>query len=91
MQIGSTPVQRTGLKTETVGLKDFPRGMIMKNLTIKGIVVGSRKMFEDLLTTMAVHKVKPVIDRVFPFDQASDVIRYMESGEKIGKIVIKVP
>lgn len=90
MLIGANPVQRTGSQTETIGLKDFPRGMIMKGLTIKGVIVGSRRMLEDAVAAAHANKVKPIIDRVFSFAQVPDAVRYMESGEKIGKIVIKV-
>ncbi len=88
--IGANPVRRTGTSTEMVGLKDFPRNMIMRGLTIKGTVVGSRKMLEDLTQACVDGKIAPVIDRVFPFEKALDAVRYMEAGEKIGKIVIKV-
>ena len=50
----------------------------------------------DLLANPHIEKIvyntvlRPVIDRIFPFEQAADAVRYMESGEKIGKIVIKV-
>ena len=64
--------------------------VIMRDLTIKGIVVGSRRMFEDLLVAMHQHNIKPMIDRVYPFEQAREAIAYMESGEKLGKVVIKI-
>jgi NADPH:quinone reductase-like Zn-dependent oxidoreductase len=35
-------------------------------------------------------RLKPVIDSVFPLDQAADAHRRMESGEHVGKIVLKV-
>ena len=34
--------------------------------------------------------VKPAIDRVFPFGQAKEAYRYMESGSHFGKVVIDV-
>ena len=35
--------------------------------------------------------LKPVIARVFPFDQMVEAHRYMESNEQVGKIVVTVP
>lgn len=35
--------------------------------------------------------IRPVIARVFPFDQMVEAHRYMESNEQIGKIVVGVP
>jgi NADPH:quinone reductase-like Zn-dependent oxidoreductase len=90
MLIGSNPVQRGGGQADAAGLKDFPRGMIMKGLTIKGVIVGSRRMLESAVAAASANNIQPVIDRVFAFDDAPAAVRYMESGEKIGKIVIKV-
>jgi NADPH:quinone reductase-like Zn-dependent oxidoreductase len=36
------------------------------------------------------HKVRPLIDRVFGFEQARDAFDYMASGGFIGKIVIRM-
>ena len=35
-------------------------------------------------------KVKPVIDRCYPFNQVADAIRYLEEGHAQGKVVITV-
>ena len=98
MQIGANPVKRGataqgpgGASMEVpVGLRDFPRGMIMRGLRIQGVIVGSRAMLQAALQAAALNRIAPVIDRVFAFDQAPDALRYMETGEKIGKIVIRV-
>jgi alcohol dehydrogenase len=34
--------------------------------------------------------IKPVLDRVFPFEAAAEAISYMESGRAVGKVVIRV-
>ncbi len=34
--------------------------------------------------------IKPVIDKVFPFDQTNDALEYVEAGRSKGKVVIKV-
>ena len=34
--------------------------------------------------------IKPVIDKVFPFDQAKDAFRHQASGDFIGKVVIAI-
>ena len=36
------------------------------------------------------HRVKPVIDRVFPFAEANEALRYLEAGAHFGKVVISV-
>lgn len=35
-------------------------------------------------------EIKPVIDKVFPFEQTNDAMAYVESGRTKGKVVIKV-
>jgi NADPH:quinone reductase-like Zn-dependent oxidoreductase len=90
MLIGSNSVAPAGTTAEPEGLKSFPRNMIMHGLTIQGVIVGSRRMLEDLAQAVVTNGLRPVIDRVFPFDQATEAVRYLESGAKVGKIVIRV-
>lgn len=35
-------------------------------------------------------KIRPVIDRVFPFEQVKDAMAYLESGRARGKVVLEV-
>ncbi len=62
--------------------------ILHKHLTIHGIYVGSRAMFEDMNRALTLHQLRPVIDRVFPFEKIHDALRHMESAAHIGKIVI---
>jgi NADPH:quinone reductase-like Zn-dependent oxidoreductase len=64
--------------------------LIIRDITLKGVVVGSRAMMADMVEAMARHAMKPVIDRVYPFDQANDAIAYVRGGDKLGKVVIRV-
>jgi NADPH:quinone reductase-like Zn-dependent oxidoreductase len=59
-------------------------------VTLQGIYVGSREMFEEMNRAMEINGVHPVIDRVFPFAEARDAYRYLESGSHFGKICIAV-
>jgi NADPH:quinone reductase-like Zn-dependent oxidoreductase len=34
--------------------------------------------------------LKPIVDKVFPLEQASDAHIRMESGDQFGKIVLKI-
>jgi NADPH:quinone reductase-like Zn-dependent oxidoreductase len=67
-----------------------PYSILMKGLRFQGIYVGSREMFEAMNRAMDVQKLKPVIDRVFPFTQAREALTLMESAAHFGKIVIAV-
>jgi NADPH:quinone reductase-like Zn-dependent oxidoreductase len=66
-----------------------PLPAIMKSIRIQGIFVGSGEMFENMLKALTLHEIRPVIDRVFPFAEAKEALRYMESGSHFGKVVIE--
>ncbi|MNY52866.1 hypothetical protein D3C86_1885760 [compost metagenome] len=34
--------------------------------------------------------IKPVIDKVFPFQNTNEAVKYVESGRAKGKVVIKM-
>ena len=40
-----------------------PTPVLMKNLRVQGIFVGSREMFEAMNRAIALHKLRPVVDR----------------------------
>jgi len=64
--------------------------MLMKSVRVQGIYVGSREMFEAMNQAISLHQIKPVIDRVFPFSEAQEALKYMESGSHFGKICIQL-
>ena len=64
--------------------------IVPKGLNVFGIYVGSRVMFEDMNRALSQNRLKPVIDRVFPFTEAPEAFRYLASGAHFGKIVISV-
>lgn len=57
---------------------------------VTGIYVGSRDDFEAMNAFLARHRLRPVIDRVFPFEEAPAAYDYLESGAHLGKIVIRL-
>ncbi|HEY3835591.1 MAG TPA: NAD(P)-dependent alcohol dehydrogenase [Bryobacteraceae bacterium] len=67
-----------------------PVPILMKSIRVQGIFVGSREMFEAMNRAIVAHRLKPVVDRVFGFEEARDAMHYMESGSHFGKIVIQV-
>jgi len=87
MHIGARPV--VGSAAAPVSFSQLPN-LIARCISIKGFTVGSRRMFEDFVRAVEVNRIKPVIDRVFGFDDVLEAIRYYETGAKLGKIVIKI-
>ena len=66
-----------------------PRDILMNSVRVQGIYVGSRAMFERMNRAIEFHSIQPVIDRVFPWTEYPDALRYMESQRHFGKIVLK--
>lgn len=66
-----------------------PMPILMKNVRVQGIFVGSREMFEAMNRAIVLHQLRPVVDRVFPFAEAVEAFRYMESAAHFGKICIR--
>jgi NADPH:quinone reductase-like Zn-dependent oxidoreductase len=71
--------------------KELPKmpGFYQKNLTLKAISNGSRRMFADLLAALAAGRIQPVIDRTFAFSEAIAAFREMEAGDHVGKVLIR--
>jgi len=71
------------------GAADLNPMLIMgKRANVQGISVGSTQMFEAMNRAIAVAKMKPVIDKVFAFDDTPAAFRHMQSAQHFGKIVI---
>ncbi|OQP67478.1 NADPH:quinone oxidoreductase [Niastella vici] len=62
--------------------------LFMSAAHIRPIAVGNRSQFIAMNNAIAVNKLKPVIDRVFPFAQAKEAFSYLQTGNYFGKIVI---
>jgi NADPH:quinone reductase-like Zn-dependent oxidoreductase len=70
---------------------DVPVGRLMGlGASASGIYVGSRADFEAMNRFISQHKIRPVIDRVFPFEEAAKAYDFMDNGSYFGKIVIRV-
>ena len=67
-----------------------PIPILLKALRLTGILVGSRKMFEDMNRALTTSGLKPIIDQVFAFDEAPQALAYLKSGSHFGKIVIRI-
>jgi NADPH:quinone reductase-like Zn-dependent oxidoreductase len=87
---------RVGGRISVIGLLSGPAvtvnpmPILGKQIQVQGIFVGSRDMFEAMNRAITLHQLRPVVDRVFAFDEAKDALRHMESGSHFGKIVIRV-
>jgi len=45
----------------------------------------------EIGTLLDAGRIRPVIDKIFPFDQAKDALAYLDQGRTKGKIVVQKP
>jgi NADPH:quinone reductase-like Zn-dependent oxidoreductase len=64
------------------------RSAIAGVVTLRSIAAGSRAQFLALTRAIATHRLKPVIDRLFPFEEAQDAYRYYQEAQPFGKVII---
>lgn len=64
--------------------------ILMGNLRVQGILVGSREGFEAMNRAIAQHELRPVVDRAFPFAATPEAFRYMSEGRHFGKVAIEI-
>jgi NADPH:quinone reductase-like Zn-dependent oxidoreductase len=67
-----------------------PTPIMRKSLTLHGIYVGSRAMFERMNRAIAAAGLRPIIDRRFAFDDARAAYRHMQGAGHFGKLVITI-
>ncbi|MEU2236739.1 zinc-dependent alcohol dehydrogenase family protein [Streptomyces vietnamensis] len=65
-----------------------PHALFASGATIRSVAVGSRAQFTAMNAFVEKHGLRPVVDRVFPFDRAVDAYRHYAAGTSFGKVVI---
>ncbi len=63
--------------------------VVTRQVRLQGITVGHRDGFEAMMRAIEQHRLRPVIDRVFAFEQLKDALAYLKSGAHFGKICIR--
>lgn len=66
------------------------QALYWNQLDVLGSTFASHEDFRLMLRTVEAAGLKPVIDSVFPLDQARDAMGRMERGEQFGKIVLRI-
>ncbi len=51
---------------------------------------GNGKQLSEITKLIEAGIIKPVIDKVFPFEQTNEALEYVETGRSKGKVVVKV-
>jgi NADPH:quinone reductase-like Zn-dependent oxidoreductase len=66
-----------------------PMAIFARRANVQGISVGSLAMFEAMNRAIAASALRPIIDKVFAFDEAPAAYRHLQSGQHFGKVVIR--
>lgn len=63
--------------------------VVTRQVRLQGITVGSRDGFEAMLRAIGQHRLEPVVDRVFGFEQLKDAMAHLKAGSHFGKVCIR--
>jgi len=64
--------------------------IFMQRVRVLGIFVGHRESFEAMNRAIALHRMRPVIDQVFPLEQSRAAFERMAAGDHFGKICVRM-
>lgn len=69
---------------------DVPTAVAMgKNVTVKGVTVGSREHQEDMIKALEATGIRPVIDTSFALDRIADAFAHQAAHKHFGKICLE--
>jgi zinc-binding alcohol dehydrogenase/oxidoreductase len=52
--------------------------------------MGTRDEFLSMLDFLESRNIKPVMDKIYPFNQIQDALQRMGQGDQFGKIVLEI-
>ncbi|WP_116092127.1 zinc-dependent alcohol dehydrogenase family protein [Sphingomonas crusticola] len=69
---------------------EVPTALLMaRQARLQGLIVGSRRMQQDMVRALDAGGIRPIVDRRFPLGQLADAFRHEASGGHFGKIGIE--
>ena len=92
----SIKLLRPGGRIITCGVTSGPftklniTDIFWKQLKIKGSTMGNQGEFREVMDLVLKGKLNPVIDKVFPFEQARDAEKYLSEGNQFGKVLLRI-
>jgi len=64
--------------------------VLAKSIRLQGIYCGSKHMLENLNRALIASDVKPVVDKVYSFDDARQSYHDMRAANHFGKLVVEI-
>jgi NADPH:quinone reductase-like Zn-dependent oxidoreductase len=72
------------------GMLSAPLGLVVtRQVRLQGITVGNRDGFEAMLAAIGQHRLVPVTDKVFAFEELKQAMAYLKSGAHFGKVCVR--
>ena len=72
------------------GMLSAPLGLVVtRQVRLQGITVGNRDGFDAMLRAIGQHRLVPVTDKVFAFEELKEAMAYLKSGAHFGKVCIR--
>jgi zinc-binding alcohol dehydrogenase/oxidoreductase len=64
--------------------------IFLKQLDILGSTMGNNEEFRQMVNLFEKHRIRPVLDRSYPLEQAAEALNRMKEGHQFGKIILKI-
>lgn len=69
---------------------NVPALVLGSSAIYRGVFVGSRETFEEMNRSIKAHRIVPLLDKVFEFNNVPQAYEYQRSGAHAGKVVIRM-
>ena len=66
------------------------RALFYNQIDIMGTSMGSREEFNEMMKFIEKYKIKPIMDKVYSLEEATQALRRMEQGEQFGNIALRI-
>jgi NADPH:quinone reductase-like Zn-dependent oxidoreductase len=86
------PAGRIAMYGATLGPfnSGVPAKIFWKQLDILGSTMGNDEEFAEMVSFVNHHQIIPIVDSVFPMEEAQTALEKMAKGQQLGKIVLKI-
>lgn len=64
--------------------------IISRDVRLQGVTVGPQDAMNQMCKAISAAGMKPVIDKIFPFEDTAEAYRHLASGSHFGKVCISV-
>jgi NADPH:quinone reductase-like Zn-dependent oxidoreductase len=64
--------------------------MLTRYINLQAVSVGHKQAFAEMNRAIELNKIKPVIDRVFPFEKAPEAFAYLRAAGHFGKVCVAI-